>query len=856
MIEKIEEKISGKNKETKKFYEKDLDRIKKLYGEGMARFCRANLSSILDDPGELPRLMEKFFAPSRILCDTIKDNNIDQFCEFMLGEYFYEKGDTQEFVEDIGTPEEIFDKAGYKFYHCKTVEDVEQFMKYYASGEAICTFNNIEGRLHSNDIFWAVKKDVDEIKREDFENPERQDRYGTSVISLQFHKSASHKLSIKNRYNHAVSGCNCDATFSNNLDNIYRGLAHSFEKHYGLKQNFPRKDFYLYNQVRDMEGRFHTYNVRIGDYYFCNDNVIIKRDRGIDACSMPEKENYKYIELDKARYEVVENYIIDKKEKTIKTLHEFTESYVVDRTEKELKAISAEIDPTMTGLEIEQIEVTRVKGTTDKIIHIVAKGDIKLDLTINANNQIVEVFNSGLEYVEPGFLQYCSNIKKFTALDLKKLSGVNMESLEVVNLPAIEEGGNYFLNDARKLKEAYLPNLKKVGKYFLSSAYELEKLDVPSLTYMGECSLVSETIREVSFPSLLQMEDYCLSNCEALEKFDAPKLEMVGNYVLDKSYKIKEVNIPNVKTVGSNFLARADSLEVFNAPSLATAGIRLLESAKSLKEFYAKNLVDAGANLLCWAGKLKTLYAPSLQVLRANSLVHINLEELSLPSLEKIEEYCLGKSDSLTTINLPKLKTVATGCFQFASNIEEIVLPVLTEACEGFFKDAPNLERTILPSLKVLTRYSFENVKNLKKLYAPNLREIQNFSFTSVPRLKEATLTNLEMVGDWSFGQMSALERLDLPNLIEVGGGCFSEARSLQQLSVPKVELIKDFAFEDIDKVQYLNLPNLRVIGKGCFDNARNLQRLYAPNISYLGKNNFHTTQKLESVTLTNLQEM
>ena len=44
--------------------------------------------------------------------------------------------------------------------------------------------------------------DVDNIKREDFKHPERQDEYGTSVISIQFSKEHGNSLAIINRYNH------------------------------------------------------------------------------------------------------------------------------------------------------------------------------------------------------------------------------------------------------------------------------------------------------------------------------------------------------------------------------------------------------------------------------------------------------------------------------------------------------------------------------------------------------------------------------------------------------------------------------------------------------------------------------
>lgn len=97
--------------------------------------------------------------------------------------------------------------------------------------------------------FFAVKKNADEIKRENFTNPQRQDEYGTSVISIQFSKGTINDLSIKNRYNHSVN--NPDATFSNNLENIKPGLTNSFEQHYGLNicQQSKKEGAFLINAI-------------------------------------------------------------------------------------------------------------------------------------------------------------------------------------------------------------------------------------------------------------------------------------------------------------------------------------------------------------------------------------------------------------------------------------------------------------------------------------------------------------------------------------------------------------------------------------------------------------------------------
>ena len=74
------------------------------------------------------------------------------------------------------TPSELLREAGYILYECKSEEDMTKFKKYYAPGEELCSF--WLNRLESSFVFFAVKENVDDIKREDFKNPKRQDLYG------------------------------------------------------------------------------------------------------------------------------------------------------------------------------------------------------------------------------------------------------------------------------------------------------------------------------------------------------------------------------------------------------------------------------------------------------------------------------------------------------------------------------------------------------------------------------------------------------------------------------------------------------------------------------------------------------
>ena len=202
----------------------DLKIIKDNYGERMMHLCRELFPTLLEKEGLLSSLILKKFNPSRFLYEDIIENKL----VYDFKNYIYNLVDVEkkEIIQTHKTPRELLSEAGYDFYECKTEEEIQSFKKYYETDEELCTFNG--GRLDRCYVFWAVKKDVDDIKRKDYKHPIRDDKYGTSVMSIQFTKGNINTLSIKNRYNHTVN--NPDATLSNNLENIIPGLTESFEK--------------------------------------------------------------------------------------------------------------------------------------------------------------------------------------------------------------------------------------------------------------------------------------------------------------------------------------------------------------------------------------------------------------------------------------------------------------------------------------------------------------------------------------------------------------------------------------------------------------------------------------------------
>ena len=277
----------------------DLKIIKKKYGEKMMHQCRTLFPTLLEQKGLLSKLLLEHFEPSHDLYNDIESYNL--FGSFERYINVLAVTNKKEMIVTSLTSEELLDKTGYILYECKTEKDIQKFKKYYAEGEELCTFRG--NRLNRCYVFFAVKKDVDSIKREDYKEPFREDEYGTSVISIQFTRRGGSYLSIKNRYNHTVP--NPDATFNNNLDNIIPGLKYAFEKDYNLSYRKTDDEFDIPYYVFADGDKYYKYNYEINNIYYCPNNIII------------DNFEVKRYSDEYQRYLVVDYFVIDRQNKKI-----------------------------------------------------------------------------------------------------------------------------------------------------------------------------------------------------------------------------------------------------------------------------------------------------------------------------------------------------------------------------------------------------------------------------------------------------------------------------------------------------------------------------------------------------------
>ncbi len=233
-----------------------FDLIKKQNGEHFAKAIRNYDNGIFDVPNivDIVKYAGREAEPIMSYLVSLKNVSIEEQAVHM-------------------NPIDLLDKAGYKAYIVKNLKDQNAIEGYFRNGEKLCTFRDPD-RLKHFYIINAVKKEClgdDKLPESEWHikpsnNPEREDKYGTSVISIQVLKTGGF-ISIKNRYNHTVN--NPDNTLNSNPDNIIHGLADAIKHWFNV--DFGAQKVQVPDGYTILNKQVIHYNQEIKGIYFAND---------------------------------------------------------------------------------------------------------------------------------------------------------------------------------------------------------------------------------------------------------------------------------------------------------------------------------------------------------------------------------------------------------------------------------------------------------------------------------------------------------------------------------------------------------------------------------------------------------
>ena len=577
--------------------EKDLKWIKKHYGEKMMHLCRTYLYQLLETDGLVPSLLEAHFYKSRNLADDII--NEGQNVAFATYMNSFVKNKVKESVVKQKSAKELMDEAGYiLFDECLTEDEIQAFRRFYDPEEVICTIKN-GGRLKEARVWFAIKKNVADIKRENFKNPERQNEYGTSVISIQFSRG-NDRLSIKNRYNHTITDLPPDNTFNSDLDNIIPGLSLAFERDYGVRDTKSAKPkFELHNYV-NVGGKFYKYNLERDNIYYCGDNIVIDN---FEVKKLPEHQM------------LVECYIFDFNENKV---------YSYDETKKDSFPESlGEIEKmSFNGKEI----VVKVKNGKDVIIGI------------DKQRRIVSYKNENVTYVDSSFLDNNTHLQSLEMPNLEECENYflyNNKELAELNLPLLKRCGDYLLYNNTELTELNLPLLKSCGDYFLYLNEGLTELHLPVVKTVGYDFLKrNQKLTELSLPSLVSCEGNFLAYNKELTEISLPALKTCGSCFMFYNTKIKKVSLPALKTCGSCFMFYNAKIKKVSLPAVESIDSYFLNFAEELRELNLQSLKNVDSSCLENSLKLEKVNIPK----EAASKIHNGVIKKLLEESVKTDE--------------------------------------------------------------------------------------------------------------------------------------------------------------------------------------------------------------------------
>ncbi len=537
--------------------------IKRQNGEAFARAIRDFDNGIfeVDDLPEIVKYAGRNALPLLDYLESLKQIEIKEVSPHL--------------VED---PFTLLKKAGYDAFYADTLEKQNSIIDYYAKMEELCTFRD-ETRFEDYYIIHCIKEGAKDLKRSDFIKPDRQDEYGTSVISIQILKEGGF-ISIKNRYNHAV--LSPDNTFDSNPDNIIGGLSAALKNYFDV--DFSSQEVELDGAYQVVDGKIyycHTErnNIYYGENYYIKDNKV------------------HFINLDYQMF--VDDILIDFRENRIFFLDEGDVGVgLFDDPDLNLQVLIYN--------ELEDKKLTRKK-----------EGDLTL----------VFIEDHCVLKSRKGALVYCNLKGNF---EFEAAIFIHHPSIEEVCFENLEVLGVYSFKNCPKLRKVSLPKCKKILGHCFSDLPSLQKIELPELRSIVNSSFERlDLIEELTFPMLQTVGMICFRDCPNLKKLSAPNLQLIGINSIVHNDSLKEVYLPELNALVGFNLTKCPKLKTVCLDSVLSVGDCCLSENNSLETLYLPSLERVLSERgFCNNQNLKSVIAPKLI-----DVPNFNL----LPALEHFE---------------------------------------------------------------------------------------------------------------------------------------------------------------------------------------------------------------------------
>ena len=476
-----------------------FDIIKKQNGEHFAKAIRAYDNGIFDIPDldKIVKFAGREVEPLMNYLVSLKNVKIEEHAVHQH-------------------PLELLSKAGYTAYYADTLEKQNWPKQFYAKGEELCTFHD-PNRYKNYHIVVAIKKNVQDIKRENFPHPKREDEYGTSVLQIQMLKSGGF-ISIKNRYNHTVE--NPDNTFNSNPDNIISGLSDALKHHYHV--DFSSQKVHLPENFVLIDSQIVNCNYEINNVYF-SENCYV--------------EDGNIHEIDKQKELMLDYFILNLQDKSIKNPSELENGFIA--------ALQEEIKD-------KKLQIT-VNEQGNKCLQADGKTILELD-----HGKIKSLHFDNVKKIDDNFLQYNNELSDVSLLQATNI-GDNFlywnKNLSEISLEQVTEIGNSFLHSNEIISKVYLPQVTNIGDDFLCYNGELSVISLPKVTKIGDDFLCcNNIIAQISLPKVTDIGENFLYENKNLTQISLPEVTSIGDNFLYENNKLQRIYLPKIQSIEYDFL--------------------------------------------------------------------------------------------------------------------------------------------------------------------------------------------------------------------------------------------------------------------------------------------------------------
>ena len=634
-------------------------------------------------------------------------------------------------IEETGVyqdPLTLLNIAGYDAYYVTNLGEQNRIKRYYASatdlmmlgvrspgryGEELCTFRD-PNRFRNYHIIHAVKKNVDQIKRKDFiGKEERDDAYGSSVISIQILKAGGF-ISIKNRYNHTVP--DADNTFGSNPDKIIPGLASALRHHF--QTDFSPQAVQLPEGYTFINGQLIQYNDERDNIYFGSDF-----------------------------------YVKDGRVHHLKSHEIMLDSYIFDlRTKKLIYPGSEEEDSAFKKAFLHEIKGHKVilKKDKDGQHLFIRRGDAKdpnkeVEI-LTVKDGCITALNLPTTKKIGNYFLFQTKIKSLNAPNLVKIGEscfCEAKGLEQINIPVLREIGNDCFREVNSLKSLNAPVLTKLGSKCFYTARSLKTLNTPNLEVTGPfCFSDVCALESLSLHKLTEMKRGCFIVANSLKSLDLPVLTEIQNSCFREIGALETVNIIKLKRMERCCFEYPRPLKTVNLPRLTEMGEFCFYSANSLETLNLQALTRMGRSCFQAAGSLKSLY---------------------LPALTEMEGDCFKYVPSLETLEVPTLKDIGIFCFDVSRSLKSFYAPLLEMGPVDFLSDCPDRERLLLnknqnPKRSGISKMLYITQNGQKNntstlITTEKTRISRHPQNTNLPQSTQQSYTFLRRLRDWILPQ-------------------------------------------------------------------------------------------------------